>query len=159
MPDVVNIASDSIFVFPTVSRSTTIKFARSPRLFTEENVRDIAKMVNSKDSYVIGLEDNQLEFCLGGYHVIVSTSALPDTLNNKSVYAVAKFDKGNLLGDTTDNKYAGVDFDESKPTSGTYLLLGTKTSDGFTVSKESEIMYDGARVDSTALTLIDGGEA
>lgn len=153
MPDVNNIASVSISVFPTVNRAVEV-FNRSQRLFTEQNVRDIANMVNSKDSYVIEWKDNKLEFCLGGYHVIVDTTALADG----TVYAIAQFDKGNLSGDSSDI-YTGIGFSSSKPEGGTYLLLGTKDGQTFTVAEESKIMYDGARVDSTALTIIDGGEA
>ena len=167
MPDVNNIASVSISVFPTVNRTVEV-FNRSQRLFTEQNVRDIANMVNSKDSYVIEEKDGELEFCLGGYHVIVLTSAIKNAINDGDVYAVAQFQDGNLDMDDA-GVYKGISFDSSKPEGGTYLLLGTKDGDTFTIAKESKIMYDGERVDAASLdaasiqsinlTLIDGGEA
>lgn len=177
-----NIASDSISVFPTVNRGDRDQLGRSQRLFTEQNVRDIANMVNSKDSYVICVRDCQrttqsdtgtptqqtakcIEFCLGGYHVLVDIAELP----TGTVYALAQFDSstGNLKGDNTSKQYTGISFVSDKPADGTYLLLGTKDGNIFTIAKKSEIMYDGARVDAASLdaasiqsinlTLIDGG--
>ena len=164
-----NIASDSISVFPTVNKPVE-GFSRSQRLFTEENVRDIANMVNSKDSYVIQtttLTKNNtgvscVEFCLDGYHVFAEISAIVGAQDDgKLVYAKAVYSDGNLQGDNEQLLYTGITFTvqastDTAPTDA--LLLGTITSNGqaktITIAEESKFMYDGNRVD-----LIDGGEA
>ena len=164
------IASNSISVFPTVNRGDGDQLGRSQRLFTEQNVRDIANMVNSKDSYVIDenttVDGKQcVEFCLVGYHVYVDKDVLVNLEGigvGNSIYAVAQFDtNGNLDSDATStpNVYNGITFQTSEPDedNSKYLLLGAKTPSGLSVAKSSKIMYDGARVYSTSLDLIDGG--
>lgn len=157
-----NVASNSISVFPTVNRTQSDVFGRSQRLFTEQNVANIAKMLSSKDGYVIGkinvvngdVTADAIAFVIGGYYVEVLVSALP----TGTVYASLNISNGVLDSDNASSEYAGISFDTTSSTGA--LLLGVKsvTASGdtsvttFTIAPESQYMYDGSKVD-----VIDGG--
>ena len=156
-----NVASNSISVFPTVNRTQSDVFGRSQRLFTEQNVANIAKMLSSKDGYVIGQINvvngdsttYVIAFVLGGYYVEVLYSAITALMtDDSSLYAVLKLDGNKLSGDRDDSMYVGIDFVTEKPTSGTYLLIATVSGGAFSIPDESLYMYDGSKVD-----VIDGG--
>lgn len=156
-----NVASNSISVFPTVNRTQSDVFGRSQRLFTEQNVANIAKMLLSKDGYVIGeinvvngdSTTDVLAFVLGGYYVEVLYSAITGLMtDDSSLYAVLKLDGNKLSGDSDESIYSGIDFVTTKPTLGTYLLIATVSDGVFSIPDESLYMYDGSKVD-----VIDGG--
>ena len=148
-----NVASNSISVFPTVNRTQSDVFGRSQRLFTEQNVANIAKSLSSKAGYVIGKINvvngdstaDVIAFVLGGYYIEVLVSALP----TGTVYASLNINNGILAGDKDTDVYTGVSFDSTHGT----LLLGTKSDTTFTIAPESLYMYDGSKVD-----VVDGGE-
>lgn len=145
-----NFASDKVSVFPSTIRTVQPGNEHSQRMITEENVANILKKACSKTRYVIGRDDNWVEFVYDGYYFRVNVSG-----QSGNLYVEPVFDSGILQGDSggTNSKFLGLQYKTSiTSTDVGYLHIWTDSTNSH-IPEESQIMYDSEKISD-----IDCGE-